>query len=451
MKYDVIIIGAGLGGLECAHILSRHGAKVLVLEQGIQIGGCMQSYRRNGELIDTGFHYIGGIGEGQSLYPSFKDLNLLHLPWHRLDEYFDRITIDGHTYQIPQSFDGYVESLAAEFPEEREGLEKCARLLQVTTTNDQSLFEQQSSTSALEYLQSVIHNPLLIDILCTPSSIKGEMNRDTLPLFTILHNTCGCLESAWRLKGPGSLITDSLAEDIRKNGGEIYTRSKVTKLIITDGMVTGVECEGGKRYEGRSVISDVHPAQTVEMLDKPLGIYKRRMQSLTNTQGVFTVSLLLKKDTLRYFNWNQYLVKDGKTMLVSCRVPEDDSDYTHQVDLLTPVADGAFVRDDNYKARKEELADHCVEWAEQFVPGLHEMVEHRYTSSPLTWQRYTLAPSGSAFGVRKDYRNPMMTFLSTRTPIRNLLLTGQSLMVHGVQGVTMTAYETCKQIKNILS
>jgi len=104
----------------------------------------MQSYRRNGELIDTGFHYIGGIGEGQSLYPYFKDLNLLHLPWHRLDEYFDRITIDGHIYQIPQSFEGYVESLAAEFPEEREGLEKCAQLLRITTTNDQSFLSNRA-------------------------------------------------------------------------------------------------------------------------------------------------------------------------------------------------------------------------------------------------------------------------------------------------------------------
>lgn len=46
MKYEVVIIGSGLGGLECAHILSRAGMSVLLLERGAQAGGCIQSYKR---------------------------------------------------------------------------------------------------------------------------------------------------------------------------------------------------------------------------------------------------------------------------------------------------------------------------------------------------------------------------------------------------------------------
>lgn len=65
MKYDVVVIGSGLGGLECAYILSRAGLRVLVLEQGRQPGGCLQSYRRRGLAYDTGFHYVGGLDEGQ--------------------------------------------------------------------------------------------------------------------------------------------------------------------------------------------------------------------------------------------------------------------------------------------------------------------------------------------------------------------------------------------------
>lgn len=33
MKYDAVIIGSGLGGLECAHILSKAGMSVLLLEE----------------------------------------------------------------------------------------------------------------------------------------------------------------------------------------------------------------------------------------------------------------------------------------------------------------------------------------------------------------------------------------------------------------------------------
>ena len=55
-------------------------------------------------------------------------------------------------------------------------------------------------------------------------------------------------------------------------------------------------------------------------------------------------------------------------------------------------------------------------------------------------------PEGSAYGMRKDSRNALLTMLSPRTPISNLLLTGQSLLLHGVEGVTMTALLTCQYL-----
>ena len=64
MKYDVIIIGSGLGGLECGYILSRQGMRVLILEHQQQTGGCMQSYPRRGAHFDTGLYYVGELVEG---------------------------------------------------------------------------------------------------------------------------------------------------------------------------------------------------------------------------------------------------------------------------------------------------------------------------------------------------------------------------------------------------
>jgi all-trans-retinol 13,14-reductase len=39
-----------------------------------------------------------------------------------------------------------------------------------------------------------------------------------------------------------------------------------------------------------------------------------------------------------------------------------------------------------------------------------------------------------------------VTMLSPRTPISNLLLTGQNLMLHGLEGVSMTALLTCSEV-----
>ena len=52
--WDVIVIGAGLGGLLAAAILARRGRRVLVLERETQVGGRLRSYDVDGYVIDAG-------------------------------------------------------------------------------------------------------------------------------------------------------------------------------------------------------------------------------------------------------------------------------------------------------------------------------------------------------------------------------------------------------------
>ena len=59
---------------------------------------------------------------------------------------------------------------------------------------------------------------------------------------------------------------------------------------------------------------------------------------------------------------------------------------------------------------------------------------------------YTGTPEGSAYGVLKDCRNPLASFLPVRTKIQNLLLTGQSINLHGCLGTTITAVSTCAEL-----
>jgi len=137
--------------------------------------------------------------------------------------------------------------------------------------------------------------------------------------------------------------------------------------------------------------------------------------------------------------------------MISCRVPEDKQTYTQQVDLLTPMPwrmceawkDTTIGhRGDEYMNMKQRMAQECIQLAETVIPGLGEMVTKQYTSTPLTYRDYTLTPEGSAYGVRKDCRSVMLTMLSPQSPIPNLLFTGQNMMLHGLEGVAMTAMNT---------
>ena len=479
MKYDAVIIGSGLGGLECAHLLSKAGMSVLLLERGTQAGGCLQSYRRLGLAFDTGFHYVGGLDEGQSLHSAFRHLGLLRLPWQRLDNHFDRVTIGNQTFSFAQGYDAFVETLTAAFPAERDALNKYADMLKQCgeqqfdalnpQTGESSLLSRLFETSAYQYLTETFHDPLLINVLCG-TSLKMELRKESLPLFTFAHGNGSFIESSWRLKGDGSLIVNSLVDGIRMHGGEIICNTEVRELVEKDGKLVHAVCSNGEIYEGTIFISNIHPAVTcnlVKQSSRMKKVYRSRITHLENTFGMFTVSLRIKPQTLRYFNWNQYIYKEPDVwtfhlknnpvsgVLVSCRIPEDGSKYVQQVDLLTPMNWSECEqwshtevgrRGEDYKAMKKRVADECITLAGRFIPGLRDRITGCYTSTPLTYRNYTLTPEGSAYGLRKDFRNPIITLLSPRTPIPNLLLTGQNLMLHGLHGVTMTALFTCAEV-----
>lgn len=479
MKYDAVIIGSGLGGLECAHILSKAGMSVLLLERGTQAGGCLQSYRRHGLAFDTGFHYVGGLDEGQSLHSAFRHLGLLRLPWQRLDNHFDRVTIGNQTFSFAQGYDAFVETLTVAFPAERDALNRYADMLKQCgeqqfdalnpQTGESSVLSRFFETSAYQYLTETFHDPLLINVLCG-TSLKMELRKESLPLFTFAHGNGSFIESSWRLKGDGSLIVNSLADGIRMHGGEIICNAEVQELVEKDGKLVHAVCSNGEIYEGTIFISNIHPAVTcnlVKQSSRMKKVYRSRITHLENTFGMFTVSLRIKPQTLRYFNWNQYIYKEPDVwafhlknnpvsgVLVSCRIPEDGSKYVQQVDLLTPMNWSECEqwshtevdrRGEDYKAMKKRVADECITLAGRFIPGLRDRITGCYTSTPLTYRNYTLTPKGSAYGLRKDFRNPMITLLSPRTPIPNLLLTGQNLMLHGLHGVTMTALFTCAEV-----
>ena len=480
MKYDVVIIGSGLGGLACGRILSEAGERVLVLESGTQAGGCLQSYKRKGFAFDTGFHYVGGLDEGQSLHAAFRLFGLLSLPWKRLDAEFDRVTIDGRTFAFAQGFDAFTRRLTEDFPEESDALRRYARLLQQMSVQQwdalnphnnepfasSPLFDQ----NAYQYLTETFRNPLLVQVL-SGTSLKTELRRESLPLFSFLHGNSSFVESSWRLAGDSSLLVQALTDGIRANGGEVVCRARVTELVDRGGKLAYAVCSNGERYEADLFISDIHPAQTCDLLKDELLLkksYRNRMHRLANTFGMFTVSLLLKPGSVEYFNWNHYVYPkhadvwalpsekgtvDG--LLVSCRAPETGERYARQIDLLTPmnwelcerwIHTQVGKRGADYEAMKQRLVDACITLAEEVVPGLRGQVEACYTSTPLTYRDYTLTPDGSAYGVRKDCNAPLATWLSPRTPVPNLFLTGQNLMLHGVHGVTMTALFTCAEI-----
>ena len=453
MNSNVIIIGSGLGALECAVFLSKKGFHVRVLEQQRQPGGCMQSYRRNGMDYDTGLHYVGGLGEGQVLHKPFSELGLLDLPWQHLDPNgFDLVTIGNETFPFVEGYDNFYRAMADRFPSQKAGLRKYIDILR-ESDNDTSM--QYADVSAWQWLNETFSDPLLIGVL-SGTALKMELNRDTLPLFTFAHGNASFIQSSWRLNAPGNALVNHLVQKIEEYGGEVICNREVVELVENNGIITTAVCADGERYDADIFISDIHPSITIGLIKESRivkGIYRRRMGAFDNTTGIFTCSLRL--DTTQFnANHNKYLygtasdVWDRNGILISFAQPD-------QIDILTPMPWEEICewqdttighRGDDYRAFKTAKAQQLIQSAETLLPGLRDSVKEIYCSTPLTWRDYNSTPEGSAYGIRKDYSNHLMTILTPRTPLPNLFLTGQNLMLHGIHGTTMTAYFTCKEI-----
>ena len=460
--YDVLIIGSGLGGLECGALLAKHGFRVLVLEGSNQPGGCMQSFRRGGLHYDTGLHYVGGLAPGQMMHKAFAQLGLLELPWQRMDEDFDHIIIGGRHFAFHQGYDAFVEGLAKDFPHQREALQSYVQRLQNITADDMDV-------CAYDYLRQTFSDELLLNVV-SAAAMKTELRRESLPLFNFAHTCSSYIESSWRLGGNGNLLVNKLVDVILKAGGKVKTNSKVTRLTETEGRITNAICADGQTYSAEFFISDIHPAMLCELLEgcpSVRKVFRRRMEAAENTCGMFTAQLSIKPGALCYFAHNVFVYDQPnvwtmteandpvKGVMISARVPEDGSDSLRQIDLLTPMPwheCSAWTetkvghRGEGYKTFCQQKTMQCIALAEQYIPELHSMVEQCYTSTPLTYRDYLGSPEGGAFGMRKDCRSSMLSFHSVGSPLSNLFLTGQSIILPGIEGVTMTAFETCSKI-----
>jgi all-trans-retinol 13,14-reductase len=489
--YDVVIIGSGLGGLVCGTILGMHGYKVCIIEKNRQIGGCLQTYSRDKTIIDTGVHYIGGLGKGQNLYRVFKYLGIMDdLKLKQMEpDGFDQIGFSGDekSYKLAQGYDNFIQQLLNDFADEEAALHAyCNKIQEVCRkfplynlrTGDYTEKEEVLNIDTSTFIASITNNKKLQQVLAGNSLLyAGEADKTPFYIHALITNSF--IESAWKCVDGGSQIARLLAKRINVNGGVILRNTKVVSISDKDANVSHVVLESGEQITAKYFISNLHPTQTVEMTNSPAlrNAYRQRIVNLENTVGTFLVNVVLKEDTFPYLNHNYYhhetedawkgvnydnsnwpltyalfvnasskheIYADSLTIMTYMRY-EDVAQWKDTFNTDTHEAD----RGADYESFKREHAEKLFDIVEKKFPGMRECIKSYYVATPLTYRDYQGTTDGSMYGIAKDYKNALKTFVSPRTRLPNLFLTGQNLNLHGILGVTISGLITCGEIIDI--
>lgn len=487
--YDFVIIGSGLGGLECAFILADEGYKVVVLEKNHQIGGNLQVFSRDKRIFDTGVHYIGNMNKGEALHEIFQYFNLIKpLKWVKMGEdCFDKIRFeDGSEYKLAQGYENFRKNLVESFPNEEEAIDKYINRIQEICKNfpmynlrydvSENLMAQDKEEllfqNLSEFMDSITTNDRLKNVLTGNSGLYAGVKEKT-PIYVHALITDSFIKGAYRLKDGGSQLAIHLSRGIRERGGKILKHKNVVSANYNeDGHISEVVLADGEVVKGKNFISNLHPSVTIDVFgdDRFLKPYRKRIRGLENTISTFNVYLSLEEGTFKYLDHNIYkLQKDswsainydkdswGKNLYICTPATSKSSEYADSLiamsymrydevkaweESMNTVAEPGK-RGEAYEKFKQEKEAVIVDELEKIFPDIRSKIRTVNSSSPLTLRDYIGDKEGALYGILKDCNSPARTLINSSTKVPNLFLTGQNLILHGIVGVTIGAFVTC--------
>jgi phytoene dehydrogenase-like protein len=132
---------------------------------------------------------------------------------------------------------------------------------------------------------------------------------------------------------------------------------------------------------------------------------------------------------------------DGMTFMTYMKF-EELKEWEHTYNTIAEKDD----RGESYDLFKARKTEKFLQEIELKFPGIRDCIKSVHTSTPLSYRDYIGGYKGNMYGYEKDSNNPMKTFIASKTKLNNLYLTGQSINMHGVLGVTIGAVVTCSEI-----
>ena len=499
-----MIVGAGGGGLSAAARLSQAGKKVIVIEQHDKVGGYMTAFERDDYRFEVSLHAFDGLDPGGINHSGFEKLDRLDkVKPIRLDPMYRAYHPD-FTLEVPADIEEYLKLLKEKFPHESDNIDKFNK----TLTNidicmkiglgfmlgeyGKAFFPFIKNFwrffTFYKYLDSTIDD--LMDDHFTDQKLKAIICQLTGFLGSGPDKISGVVFAAmWNnyhragyyyFEGGSQSVSDALAEVIEENGGKILLNTRVSKIIIKDGMAQAVQTKDGQVFECRYVISNADARQTFFKLIGNEHLPEDYLEKIKNMKpGItcFMVYLGIDHDYSSLFpnNVHEVIFNAGydttqsyKYMLdgIVEKMPYSITIHSNvdptacpkgkTVLSITILSDYDYkngwyedVSYEKYDALKTEVAEALIKRVEELMPGLSDYIEVMEVGSPRTMEHYTSNYKGSIVGWDFPPEQSMLNRLPQETPIDNLYLAGAWTFPGGGQSaVIMSGLFAANKILN---
>jgi all-trans-retinol 13,14-reductase len=492
-QYDAIVIGSGIGGLACAAMLAKHGGrKVLVLERHYTPGGYTHVFHRPGYEWDVGVHYVGGVEPGSAIRRMFDDISDGAIEWADMGEVYDRVIIDGDTYDLPKGRRNLRAMLVDRFPGEEAAIDAYFEAVRSAVSASMPFqaaktlpgpvaavagpllrrnFRRWSDRTTREVLAEFTDDQRLIAVLTAQFGDYGLAPADSsfaMHALVASHYFRG----GYYPVGGSSVIAESIIPVIERAGGTVLVSAEVAEVVVEDGRAVGVRMAADDAVlRAPIVISDAGVSATFDRL-VPREVAERAglpehlakvapsMAHLCLYLGFERPAeeLGLPKHNLWIYPSDDY---EG-TIEASRRDPgaalpmlyvsfpaAKDPDFARRhpgratIDVITaapyewfePWAGSRWKRRAaEYDAFKASLAERMLEGLYAQLPQLRGQVAVQELSTPLTTAHFAGYARGELYGLEHSPERFAQGFLKPATPIPGLYLTGQDIVSCGVAG-----------------
>ena len=481
---DVVVIGAGLGGLVCGLEMQRHGLKVVIAEKRRIAGGYAHHFKRGAYNFDASLHHIGGL-EGGMTHKLLGPLGVLDRLDYDKPEILTISEFPDAVYRVPNNPQKAVTYLGELFPEEKDGLKELFSYSQrlktevigpvlfpdFTIQREDMLSPANVDNTFEDLLKRFISDPRLMAILSQLWMYLGLPPSKSAANFSNCVFASGFVEGRYSLRGGSKALVEALTARFTEEGGILLLGKEVEHIETENKVVTGIVLNDGNVIKTSYVAANTSPLDILPGLvdEKELSsVFLMRLKNMEPSISAFSlyIGLDCRAEELgiprgnSFYNHGNDLDKayddclearlkqtDWSLSFTShSGASEDGKSYINFIEV-TPASDWFELADDEYKKKKAETLEILLNKYDSRFPGLKEHTAVMEFGTPRTLRRYSGNAYGALYGFAQLVSQSNNRRISNRTPIKGLFLSGAWTQAGGgYEGTMMSGMKSAHMI-----